>query len=107
MLINIAEFTAVSVFFNIYSDALSAFMLCGCVVWQGLAGQVSRAVSSGLVFISPCHCRPRRTDICSVAATRGRLLCVIDEAAGKYYEKCVSDIVAGTTVPQPCLVLTQ
>ena len=103
---NIAELTAVSVFLNNYSNARSSFMLFDCVVWQILARQVPRTVSSGIVFISPCHCRPRRTDICSVAAARGRLLCVVDEAAGKYYESSVSDTVAVTTIPQSGLVLT-
>jgi len=60
------------------------------VMCQSVAGQMPRTAGSNFVLVSPRHCRPWRTDICSAEAARSRLLCVIDEAAGKYYDNCIT-----------------
>jgi len=55
-----------------------------------MAGQMPCPARSFLVHVSPHHCRSRWTYICSAAAARGGLLCLIDEAEGNYHESYVA-----------------
>jgi len=76
-----------------------------CVVMQSMAGQVPSSAGSCLVHISPCHRRPWWSNICSAAAARGQLLCLIDEAAGEYWHNFCSSVACCSDCNNRCLKL--